>query len=272
MAPRSIYTRRFPDLDPERILRRSNTQAEKGISHLQRASYLHIQSVRGFTSCDFDKGTDQSFSRTKSNIELCQVQTDLERPNIFRPTQHPSHLSPMSAIQNPITYSVVFVSPLIPAYAISFPNPPIVMTARYDHLVLPAQLHDLPQGYSQRIKIYDQENMYDKGESAEPEPTYLTQLAGKDIIQLKIDSFPRGLVPLKGIFDSNDVAKSPKVAPRDDEVEECKIGTEKDPKVIKIAKNMTQESKEKYIKLMKEFYDVFVWTYDDLKVYDPGVI
>ena len=23
---------------------------------------------------------------------------------------------------------------------------------------------------------------------------------------------------------------------------------------------------------MKEFYDVFSWTYDDLKVYDPGVI
>ena len=35
---------------------------------------------------------------------------------------------------------------------------------------------------------------------------------------------------------------------------------------------MTQESKEKYIKLMKEFYDVFSQTYDDLKVYDPGVI
>ena len=62
------------------------------------------------------------------------------------------------------------------------------------------------------------------------------------------------------------------MAPRDDEVEECDIGTEEDPKVIKISKNMTQESKEKYIKLMKEFYDVFTWTYDDLKVYNPNVI
>ena len=33
----------------------------------------------------------------------------------------------------------------------------------------------------ENIKI-DQENMYDKGESVEPKPTYLTQLAGKDII------------------------------------------------------------------------------------------
>ena len=103
----------------------------------------------------------------------------------------------------------------------------------------------------------DQENMNEKGESAEPKPTYLTQLAGKYIIQLKSNSFPRGLVPLEDIFDSNDVAKSPKVAPRDDDAEECNIGTEEDPEVIKISKNMTQESKEKYIKLMKEFYDVF---------------
>ena len=93
-------------------------------------------------------------------------------------------------------------------------------------------------GEFENIKI-DQENMYNKGESAEPEPTYLTQLAGKDIIQLKSNSFPRGLVPLEDIFDSNVVARSPKVDSRDDEVEECNIGTEEDPKVIKISKSLT---------------------------------
>ena len=87
--------------------------------------------------------------------------------------------------------------------------------------------------------------MNDKKESVELEPTYLTQLASKDIIQLKSNSFPRGLVPLEDIFDSNDVAKRPRVAPRDDEVEECNIGTEADPKVIKISKNLTKESREK---------------------------
>ena len=93
-------------------------------------------------------------------------------------------------------------------------------------------------GEFENIKI-DQENMYDKGEIPEPEPTYLTQLVGKYIIQLKSNSFPRGLVPLEDIFDSNDVAKIPKVAPRDEEVEECNIGTEEDPKVIKISKTLT---------------------------------
>jgi hypothetical protein len=108
----------------------------------------------------------------------------------------------------------------------------------------------------ENIKI-DQENMNDKKESAQPKPTYLTQLVGKDIIQLKSNSFPTVLVPLEGIFDSNDVAQIPRVAPRDDEVEECNIGTEADPKLIKISKNLTKESRERYIKLMKEFHDVF---------------
>ena len=71
------------------------------------------------------------------------------------------------------------------------------------------------------IKL-DQENMFEKEESLEPYPEYLTQLAGKDIIQLKSNTIPSGLVPLEEIFDSNDVARSPKVAPSDVEVEECK--------------------------------------------------
>ena len=74
------------------------------------------------------------------------------------------------------------------------------------------------------IKL-DQENMFEEGESAKPNPKYLTQLAGKDIIQLKSNTIPRGLVPLEEYFDSNDVARSPKVAASDVEVEECNIGT-----------------------------------------------
>ena len=59
--------------NPERILRRSSTQADKVISYLQRASSLPTESVKGFTSFDFDKETDQSFPRSKSETELCQV-------------------------------------------------------------------------------------------------------------------------------------------------------------------------------------------------------
>jgi len=36
-------------------------------------------------------------------------------------------------------------------------NPPRAMEARFSPLVLPAQLHDLPQTYNRRIKSYDVE-------------------------------------------------------------------------------------------------------------------
>ena len=65
MAPRRIYTRRFLDTDPprvfdnpERIMRRGNTQADKGIFHLQRSLSLPTESVKGITSFVFDKETD----------------------------------------------------------------------------------------------------------------------------------------------------------------------------------------------------------------------
>ena len=161
MAFRRIHTRRFPDLDPpgvvdnlEWILRRSSTPTDKGISHLQRASSLPTESVKHLTSFDFDKETDQSFPRSASKTELCQVLTILERPNTSRPTQQPSHPSPTPAIQNPISYSPAFIPSLILAYIVVFPNPPIAMATRFSPLALPAQLHDLPIGYSQRIRFY----------------------------------------------------------------------------------------------------------------------
>ena len=94
MAPRRIYTRIFPDPDPprvldnpERILRRGNTQAAKGIFHLQRSLSLPSESVKGITSFVFGKETDQSFSRSKFETELIQALTSPERPNIFKPAQ-----------------------------------------------------------------------------------------------------------------------------------------------------------------------------------------
>jgi hypothetical protein len=35
---------------------------------------------------------------------------------------------------------------------------------------------------------------------------------------------------------------------------------------------LSPEVKQDYIKLMKDFLDVFTWSYDDLKVYDTKVI
>ena len=60
-------------------------------------------------------------------------------------------------MQIPVAYSPTFVSPIVPIHIVVLPNPPIVMAARFTPLVFHTQLHDLPQGYSQRIRTYGAE-------------------------------------------------------------------------------------------------------------------
>lgn len=72
-------------------------------------------------------------------------------------------------------------------------------------------------------------------------------------LQLKDNILPRCLVPLEELFDFNDVAKKPKIEPTGTEVEECNIGSEKDPKMIKLPKSLPTAEKQKYIDLFKEF-------------------
>jgi hypothetical protein len=83
---------------------------------------------------------------------------------------------------------------------------------------------------------------------------------------------PKGLVPLENIFDNNDVSKNPKITASDEDIEYCNIGTEEDPKIIKLSKTISPETKQRYISLMKYFLDVFSWSYEYLKVYDTKVI
>ena len=63
-------------------------------------------------------------------------------------------------------------------------------------------------------------------------------LGGKDIIQLKNNFIPRGLIPLEKLFDQNDVAKNPKVKPVENAVEDRNIGTEENHKIIKVSKKL----------------------------------
>jgi hypothetical protein len=77
---------------------------------------------------------------------------------------------------------------------------------------------------------------------------------------------------LEDLFDFNDVAKKPKIEASGKEVEQCNIGTEEKPKMIKLSKSLPPEQKSKYIELFKEYIDVFAWGYEDLKSYDTSII
>ena len=77
---------------------------------------------------------------------------------------------------------------------------------------------------------------------------------------------------MEDLFDSNDVPRKPKLEHLKSDIEECNIGTDENPKLIKILKSLPQTENVKYIELLKEFQDVFAWGYEDLKSYDTNII
>jgi len=97
-------------------------------------------------------------------------------------------------------------------------------------------------------------------------------LCGKEILQLKGNAIPRGLVPLEKHFDHNNVAKDHKLVPNCEDVEEVNIGTKTRPKIIKLSRALAPEAKQKYIALIKEYAYVFAWSYSYLKAYDTNII
>ena len=86
----------------------------------------------------------------------------------------------------------------------------------------------------------EEENLHGKNESRDLVPDsqdYLNVIGGKEIIQLKNNCIPKGLVPLEKLFDNNDVERNPKVTPNDSEVEDCNIGIEQESKIIEVSKS-----------------------------------
>jgi ribonuclease HI len=101
---------------------------------------------------------------------------------------------------------------------------------------------------------------------------FLNKIANHHIIQLPNNHIPRGLVPLERLFDGNDVAVKGKVSNEDTDTTKCNIGTQEEPRFVKLSSSLTREQKAEYSELLKEFVDVFAWTYEDLKTYDTYVI
>jgi hypothetical protein len=101
---------------------------------------------------------------------------------------------------------------------------------------------------------------------------FLNKIANHQIIQLPNNHISRGLVPLERLFDGNDVAVKGKVSNEDADTTECNIGTQEEPRFVRLSSSLTREQKAKYTEFLKEFVDVFAWTYEDLKTYDTSII
>jgi hypothetical protein len=77
---------------------------------------------------------------------------------------------------------------------------------------------------------------------------------------------------LEILFDGNDVELKGKVSTDDADITECNVGTKKDPKYVKLSSSLSEKKRAEYTKLLKEFTDVFAWTYKDHKTYDTSII
>ena len=79
-------------------------------------------------------------------------------------------------------------------------------------------------------------------------------------------------MPLERLISKNDTLSKPTMQSSKENVISCNIGTQEDPKMVKIYKALSHEERKKYIKLLKEFINMFAWSYEDLKIYDTNII
>ena len=89
---------------------------------------------------------------------------------------------------------------------------------------------------------------------------------------MKGNFIPKGLVPCERIFSKDDTPLKPAMQSSKENVMDYNIGTKVQPRIVKISKALSVEQRERYIKLLKEYVDIFAWSYEDLKTYDTSII
>ena len=78
------------------------------------------------------------------------------------------------------------------------------------------------------------------------------------------------MVEWERAFDRQDRCKKKEIRKLEDYIE-VNIGTEEEPRKIKIRKGTSVEERKNLIELVREFRDVFAFTYDELKAYRGDV-
>lgn len=93
-----------------------------------------------------------------------------------------------------------------------------------------------------------------------------------EVLQLKDNIIPKGLIPSEELFNQEYVAKKPTLLPIEKGVEDVNIGSTENPKMVKLSKALPPQVKAKYISLLSSFTDLFTWDYSYLKAYDTSII
>jgi hypothetical protein len=85
------------------------------------------------------------------------------------------------------------------------------------------------------------------------------------------------LTPLESSFSSSDVSKKEMHKEEDSKRKvgdtiSLNLGTPESPKIVKLGAQCSDKEKVKFTELLYEFQDVFAWSYEDIRGFDPALI
>jgi hypothetical protein len=114
--------------------------------------------------------------------------------------------------------------------------------------------------------------MENNKEFTDSQINFLVDSMNLEVINLQNNTLPKRCIPLENLFDKHDVFKRKGASKQADEALEFNVGTEIDPRMVKIGKGTTEKERLEILSLIREFKDTFAWNYDDLKAYRGDVI
>jgi hypothetical protein len=117
------------------------------------------------------------------------------------------------------------------------------------------------------------EDQHDREMNADV-PGSINQSIEKSIINL-INNIPKSVIRLEKLYDLQDKFKKVtncKTNNSSMQFEVINLGSDNTPQNINLGKKCSLEERQAFIKLFKEYKDIFTWTYDDLKTYNTKII
>jgi hypothetical protein len=91
----------------------------------------------------------------------------------------------------------------------------------------------------------------------------------------RFHTIPKGVANLENLFDLREIfkgSKNTKTGSSCPIYETINLGTLENPKNVNLGKTVSKEDKKSYLKLFREYQDVFAWSYRELKTYDTRII
>jgi hypothetical protein len=114
--------------------------------------------------------------------------------------------------------------------------------------------------------------MENNKEFTDSQVDFLADSMDLEVINLQRNTLPKGCIPLENVFDRHDVFKGRRANKQAKDALEFNIGTEMDPRMVKIGKGTNEKERKEILALIKELRDTFAWNYDYLKAYRGDVI